>query len=324
MLRAASSGLPQRKARASVRAGSPRSHGLHYSADARHCFAMSKTPTQVRRQLRISRRAFVASAATATLGSALDGVAAQAASAESELARELPPAVQMQFMRPAQLEKSIKQFPAVYVPFGLIEWHGRHLPLGNDALKAHAILVKTAEQFGGVVYPPIYFHEGFPQQFLVPVLTELFQRLKRTGFRVIMGASGHNVRGQIDMINKALEPVLADGTVAGIGLWEVTLSQGPESNTDHAAKWETSNMMFFYPELVELGALGDGPLAPDMKAPDGIGGLDPRKHASSGIGRRNVELASRAIGKKAKELLDKLPARTSEQPAIVPGQWWMI
>lgn len=282
------------------------------------------TPAQVSRQLRISRRTFVASAATATLGSALDGVAAQALTSESKLTGELPPAVQMQFMRPAQLEKAIKQFPAVYVPFGLIEWHGRHLPLGNDALKAHAILVKTAEEFGGAVYPPIYFHDGFPQQFLAPVLTELFQRLKKTGFRVIMGVSGHNVRGQVDMINKALEPVLEDGTVGGIGLWEVTLSQGAESNTDHAAKWETSNMMFFYPELVEMRALGDGPLAPDMKAPDGIGGLDPRKHASAAIGRRNVELASRSIGNKARELLEKLPPRTSEPPAIVPGHWWMI
>jgi creatinine amidohydrolase/Fe(II)-dependent formamide hydrolase-like protein len=126
------------------------------------------------------------------------------------------------------------------------------------------------------------------------------------------------------MINKALEPVLADGTAAGIGLWEVTLSQGAESSTDHAAKWETSNMMFLYPELVEMRALGDGPLAPDMKAPDGIGGMDPRKHASVEVGRRNVELASQAIGKKAKELLDKLPAGTSEPPVIVPGRWWMI
>jgi len=127
-----------------------------------------KTPTQMSRQLRISRRTFVASAATATLGSALDGVAVQALTSESKLTGELAPAVQMQFMRPAQLEKAIKQFPAVYVPFGLIEWHGRHLPLGNDALKAHAILVKTAEEFGGAVYPPSYFHDGFPQQFLAP------------------------------------------------------------------------------------------------------------------------------------------------------------
>ncbi len=176
------------------------------------------------------------------------------------------------------------------------------------------------------MYPPIYFHDGFPQQYLVPVLTELFQRLKKTGFRVIIGVSGHNVRGQIDMINKALAPVMEDGTVAGIGLWEITLSQGAESNTDHAAKWETSNMMFFYPDLVDLAALGDGPLAPDMKPPDGIGGLDPRKHASVVIGRRNVELAAQAIGTKAKNLLKTLPdaVRSSQSQSISPGNWWMI
>jgi creatinine amidohydrolase/Fe(II)-dependent formamide hydrolase-like protein len=197
--------------------------------------------------------------------------------------------------------------------------------LGNDALKAHAFLVKTAEQFGGVVYPPVYFHEGFPKEFLVPVLTELFQRLKKTGFRVLMGASGHNVQGQIDIINKALQPVVADGTATGMGLWEVTLSQGPDSSTDHAAKWETSNMMFFYPELVDMPALGDGPLAPDMKAPDGIGGQDPRKHASAEVGKRNAQLAAQAIGNKARELLRGLPApRAAEAVVISPGRWWMI
>jgi creatinine amidohydrolase len=238
----------------------------------------------------------------------------------------LSPAVQMQFLRPEQLEKALRAFPAVYVPFGLIEWHGRHLPLGNDALKAHAILVKTAEQFGGVVYPPVYFHNGFPQEHLVPILTALFQRLKRTGARVILGVSGHNVQGQIDMIDQALAPVVADKTVAGVGLWEITLSRGPESGTDHAAKWETSNMMFFYPGLVDMATLGDGPLAPNMKPPDGIGGQDPRKFASAEVGRRNVELAAQAIGKKAKELLESLAPdqRSFNLPAIRPGDWWMI
>jgi creatinine amidohydrolase len=285
-----------------------------------------KKPLKTIRQAPITRRGFMQSATALTLGTAWDGVAAPLASPEKKIPRELSPAVQMQFMRPAQLEKAIRDYPVVYVPFGLIEWHGRHLPLGNDALKSHAILVKAAEQGGGVVYPPVYFHDGFPQQFLVPVLTDLFERLKKTGFRVILGVSGHNVQGQIDMINKALAPMVADGTVAGVGLWEITLSQGAESNTDHAAKWETSNMMFLYPDLVDLSALGDGPLAPNMKPPDGIGGLDPRKHASAEVGRRNIELAAQAIGRKAKELLEALPTNrdSSRPPAISPGQWWMI
>ena len=73
---------------------------------------------------------------------------------KGDITNELPPSVQMQFMRPDQLEAAAREFPVVYVPFGLIEWHGKHLPLGNDALKAHGILVKTAEHFGGVVIPP--------------------------------------------------------------------------------------------------------------------------------------------------------------------------
>ena len=80
---------------------------------------------------------------------------------EAEKARELSPQVQMQFMRPGQLEAAARRFPVAYVPFGCIEWHGRHLPLGTDALKAHGILVKCAERFGGAVYPPVYFHSGF-------------------------------------------------------------------------------------------------------------------------------------------------------------------
>jgi creatinine amidohydrolase len=234
--------------------------------------------------------------------------------------------VQMQFMRPSQLEAAIRKFPVVYVPFGLIEWHGRQLPLGNDALKAHAILVKCAEEYGGVVYPPQWLHNGFNQEHLVPVYTELFQRLKNTGFRVIIGVSGHNVQGQIDMINQALEPVTADGTVTGIGIWEITLSRSEESNTDHAAKWETSNMMFFYPDRVDMSELGDEEIILDMRAPWGIGGLDPREHASVEVGRRNVELAAKAIGAKAREFLNSLPSehRSFSIQAITPEHWWLI
>lgn len=274
----------------------------------------------------ISRRSFVQTLTAATLGVPRGAYATATAGGQADIRKDLSAAVQMQFMRPGQLEKAMRDFPVVYVPFGLIEWHGRHLPLGNDAIKAHGILVKAAEQFGGVVYPPVYFHEGFPQASLAPVLTELFTRLKKTGFRVILGVSGHNVQGQIDMINKALSPVVADGTVAGLGLWEITLSRGDESDTDHAAQWETSNMMFLYPELVDLSALGDGPLAPNMKPPDGIGGLDPRKHASLEVGKRNVALAAQAIGRKARELLESLPQdqRSFKLPGISPEYWWMI
>lgn len=238
----------------------------------------------------------------------------------------LSPQVQMQFMRPGQVEAAARKFPVVYVPFGCIEWHGKHLPLGNDALKAHAILVKCAEEFGGVVFPPLWFHAGFGLEHLVPVYTDLFERLKKTGFRVIIGVSGHNIEEQIEMIDAALKPVVEDGTVAGAALWEVSLSFSDESNTDHAAKWETSNMMFFYPSLVEMAELGEEEMVFDMREPWGIGGEDPRVHASAAVGQRNTELAAKAIGRKAKELLNSLPPEHREFgiEKIEPGQWWMV
>ena len=145
-------------------------------------------------------------------------------------------------------------------------------------------------------------------------------------FRVIVGVSGHNIEKQTNMIDQALDPVLADGTVAGIAAWEVSLSRCDDSDTDHAAKWETSNMMFFYPNLVDISELGDGPIDLHMKPPFGIGGLDPREHASAKVGRRNVELAAEALGNKARELLASLPEdqRSFNLPALSPEHWWLV
>jgi creatinine amidohydrolase len=263
----------------------------------------------------------------------------------------LSSAVQMQYLRPRELEEAIRRFPVVYVPFGLIEWHGRHLPLGNDALKAHAILVKCAEHFGGVVYPPVYFSESLSKDLMQPLLTRLFFRLKGMGFRVILGVSGHNTFGQFNLIRDALAPVLASGGVAGDAQWEfeskmeagtkakympdgrlfingqeTTFQRDAESSSDHAAKWETSNMMCLYPELVDLRELGTEPFPLDMSPPWGIGGLDPRKHASAEVGRRNIELCAVAIGRRAKELLATLPEdqRAFSLPAICPPHWWSV
>jgi hypothetical protein len=91
----------------------------------------------------MQRRDFLQSGAVVFSGGALaKGAEAEAVPDRQDAhGSQLSRAVQMQFMRPAQLEAAGRKLPVVYVPFGCIEWHGRHLPLGNDAIKAHAILV---------------------------------------------------------------------------------------------------------------------------------------------------------------------------------------
>ena len=85
-------------------------------------------------------------------------------------------------------------------------------------------------------------------------------------------------------------------------------------------------MQFFYPDLVAIGELGEEEIQLDMRAPWGIGGLDPRQHASAEVGRRNVELAAQAIGKRAHELLASLPEteRAFGLDSISPENWWMV
>jgi creatinine amidohydrolase len=252
---------------------------------------------------------------------------ARPAEAERASGRELSKAVQMEFMRPGQIEAAGKKFPVVYIPFGLIEWHGPHLPVGTDALKAHGILVRCAERYGGVVFPPVYFHSWWKRAEFTVVLSQLFARLKKAGFRVIMGVSGHDVKVQLAMITEALEPVTADGEVAGIALHEAGWhSADQETSTDHAAKWETADMMYLYPELVDMGTLGEGEIDLEGKPPWGITGLDPREHASVEEGRRNVERAADAIGKKAQELLGSLPPekRGFSRESLVFNAWHFI
>ncbi|MGY8826394.1 MAG: creatininase family protein [Candidatus Latescibacterota bacterium] len=66
--------------------------------------------------------------------------------------------VRWEHMFPHELEEAFAQCPAVYFAYGICEPHGPQNTLGLDALKAHGILVKTAQAHGGIVAPPDYWH----------------------------------------------------------------------------------------------------------------------------------------------------------------------
>ena len=43
------------------------------------------------------------------------------------------------------------------LPFGIMEKHGAHLPLGNDLINVRYITARAAEQNYAVIFPPYYF-----------------------------------------------------------------------------------------------------------------------------------------------------------------------
>jgi creatinine amidohydrolase/Fe(II)-dependent formamide hydrolase-like protein len=58
-------------------------------------------------------------------------------------------------MFPWEFAEAMREAPNCYLPLGVLEWLGEHSAVGLDAIKAHAVCIRPAEQSGGVVVPPL-------------------------------------------------------------------------------------------------------------------------------------------------------------------------
>jgi creatinine amidohydrolase len=67
---------------------------------------------------------------------------------------------QIERMTPHEAVEARRGHPVAYLPLGILEWHGPHLPLGYDGLKAHALCRVFAEQIGGVALPPLWYGDN--------------------------------------------------------------------------------------------------------------------------------------------------------------------
>jgi creatinine amidohydrolase len=226
--------------------------------------------------------------------------------------------VKYEEMLPHEFEEALQRFPVAYVPVGSLEWHGRHMALGNDSLKAYGILLKTAEKFGGIVVPPTYWghmkmydkpcsHPGIPPEAVDALFTAIFQGLVVTGFKVVIGVTGHDVDEQLDSLQKAADSINADGTAIGFAMKEGDLYDLEGEIMDHAGYWETSILMYLRPELIDLERIKHEDLTTETgHRAAGILGRDPRTDASPALGDLFVNRMADNIGRKAEELLLKL------------------
>lgn len=222
-------------------------------------------------------------------------------------------------MHPRELEEARDRCPAAFVPLGSLEFHGRHLPVGLDALKAHALCGRIVEALGGgVVLPPLFCgtgggHLGFEwtimhdEAVVEAVLRRTLEKLADNGYRVAVVLTGHYPGEQTDLVARVGQAVMAacEGfTVFALPEWQ---ADPAGEACDHAAKWETSIMLALMPELVHMDRLErapDGTPLPESTYPGpaggvcerredplyGLAGLDPREHASAEVGRDKVEV----------------------------------
>jgi len=88
------------------------------------------------------------------------------------------------------------------LPFGILEKHGPHLPLGTDLLDVRYAALHAAEQEYAVVFPEYYFgqiaeakHEpgtmAFSRSMQMALLQETTDEMARNGCKKILIVNGH-------------------------------------------------------------------------------------------------------------------------------------
>jgi creatinine amidohydrolase len=153
------------------------------------------------------------------------------------------------------------------LPFGIIEKHGPHLPLGTDLLDVRFAVFNAVKQQYAVVFPEYYFGQIFEAQsqpgtvaYSLPtqltLLQETVKEMARNGCSKILIVNGHGG-------NESLLPLFAQSQLATPRDYVVYVFGLPHENVPgrpamksqidmHAGESETSHMLIAQPDLVHM------------------------------------------------------------------------
>lgn len=226
--------------------------------------------------------------------------------------------MQYEQLLPAEFDEILQTAPVAYLPWGALEWHGAHMALGNDGLKAHGILNRAAAKTGGVVLPPVWCgfdtlkldsHGRFPltlefkRETVMQLLTEYLEQLSDIGFKLVVVLSGHYGPPHIAALVEAANLFTIWQTERQTRVWiipEYDLVTDLGYRGDHAAKWETAILMHLHPELVDLSRLDDE----SAGEKGGILGQDPRSTATPELGEFIVSAIVQRLADRVQKYLE--------------------
>ncbi|MDR3774737.1 MAG: creatininase family protein [Terracidiphilus sp.] len=169
--------------------------------------------------------------------------------------------------------QAIHQSQGVCVlPFGIIEKHGPHLPLGTDLLDVRFAVMNAVKQEYAVVFPEYYFGQIFEAQqqpgtvaysltTQLTLLQETVKEMARNGCKKVVIVNGHGG-------NESLLPLFAQAQLASprdyvvyvFGLPNTDVPGRPAMKTKvdmHAGETETSLMLIARPDLVHMDRAAD-------------------------------------------------------------------
>ena len=245
--------------------------------------------------------------------------------------------VRYEEMLPHEIVARRKKFPAAFIGLGGLEWHGEHLAVGNDALKAEKLCELAAARSGGFAFPTLWYGEprecnllevthdpdgkvaekmGFnrskftnnsyygktPDQQIAAyekLLYHLLVQMNTLEMKAVCLLCGHYpLHGwAVNACDRFNKDFKETRAFAGIEFHYP--GKGPDVDGDHAAKWETSYLWYLRPDCIDMSVF----LGREDEPLIGVVGEDPRKTASVEIGRKGCDLIVEGMIRKAQELI---------------------
>lgn len=206
-------------------------------------------------------------------------------------------------MLPQQIEAIQEKTPITYLPWGAIEYHGSHNPVGLDSIKAFSMCEDLAKENGGLVlpvvnlaanlissYPGVNFSKHsieFSENLIRLICEEYFEQLVLQGFKIIVLLSGHAGEPHLEILRNVANEF--NQKYPDIGFWafaEFDVLSNDLLVANHSALGETSLQLYYAPETVDLDTLPkDRPITLEL---DAVSGKDPRL-ASKELGEKIVK-----------------------------------
>lgn len=175
-------------------------------------------------------------------------------------------------MSSGDVARALQRTDVVLLPFGALEAHGDHLPLGTDSMEAREICRRVAlrleEEGCPVVIGPLVpfgtsnFHMGYPgtvslkPETLIALSRDVCLSLYQSGFRRFVLIHGHD--GSLPCMMVAAQ-ILVEETPDAEAIvlnWLTPLSkvyhtiQTSKASEGHGGEGETSRLLVTHPELV--------------------------------------------------------------------------
>jgi len=153
------------------------------------------------------------------------------------------------------------------LPFGILEKHGPHLPIGTDLINARWVALHSAAEEYAVVFPAYYFGQidearhqpgtmAYSRHIQLDLLQETTDEMGRNGCRKILIVNGHG--GNLSLLPYFAQTELQQRHDYVVYVYWWDNRNGPDrpkqqtTNDMHAGESETSHTLVTRPDLVHM------------------------------------------------------------------------